>query len=62
MMIQKLCAYVSQETCSKWWLEIWQWRVDVHDRKHDARVKDVPGGQRPSVPYPRQDMLLSYAF
>ena len=31
-------------------------------RKHDACVKDVPGGQRPSVPHPRQDMLLSYAF
>ena len=30
--------YITQETCSKWWLEIWQWRVDVHDRKHDARV------------------------
>ena len=28
-------------------------------RKHDARVKDVPGGQRPSVPSSRHDMLNS---
>ena len=40
------------------WLDGWFEPLVSFLRKHDACVKDVPGGQRPSVPYPRPDILL----